>query len=169
MRRLFFDRPRTATQAHRTALTTGMGDSLLANTLMKVGIYISEEHSPLFNGETPETTKIRPDRFCLPVLTFHSLRSPGQTLEADRVFRKRTQPILWRDIWRMYGGPSLESIIMMPNRVNWDHVGSLDEHTTTVRGVGKLGTARNCVTLKKKRVWRGGGNRMPSSATRARG
>ncbi|KAL1893338.1 hypothetical protein Sste5346_006516 [Sporothrix stenoceras] len=131
MRRLFFDHPRTATEAHRTALTTGMGDSLLANTLMKVGIYIAEEHSPLFNGETPETTKIRPDRFCLPVLTFHSLRSPGQTLEVNRVLRKRTQPILWRDIWTMYGGPSLESFIMTPHRVNWDHVGSLDEHTTT--------------------------------------
>ena len=141
MHRLFVDNPGTVAAAHRTALSTGMGDSLLANTLMKVGIYVREEHSVFFNGETPETAKIRPDRFCLPVLTFHSLRAPGQTLAVDRVFRKRTQPPLWRDIWTMYGGPSLESFVMTPHRVNWDHVGSLDEHTKTVTGVKQ---ARDC-------------------------
>lgn len=141
MRRLFLENARTVRAAHRMALWTGMGDSLLANILMKVGIYLAEEHSLLFNGETPTTTKIRPDRFCLPVMTFHILKEPGQTLEVDRKMRNYPSPPLWRDIWTMYGGPSLESFVITPHRADWDHVGNLDEHTKTTKNVKK---AKDC-------------------------
>ncbi|ERS97522.1 hypothetical protein HMPREF1624_05691 [Sporothrix schenckii ATCC 58251] len=151
LRRLFDGHPAIVTAAHTTALTTGMGDSLLSNTLMKVGLYVAEEHSVLFNGETPETAKIRPDRFCLPVLSFHGLRAPDQTLAVDRVLQTNwtaPTPPLWRDIWSLYGGPSLESLEATPHRVDWDHVGSLDEYTTTARDVQQ---ASDCQVLCEAR------------------
>ncbi|CAK7234568.1 hypothetical protein SBRCBS47491_008991 [Sporothrix bragantina] len=136
MRRLFKDRPEVVVQMHYEALTTGMGDSLLSHTMMQIGAYVAEEHSLFFSGETPTTTKLKPDRFCLPIMSFHGLRANDATLEVDRVLRKtEDRPPLWQDIWRLYGGPDLASGDMPASRADWDYVGRLDEYTTTIEDV----------------------------------
>ncbi|CAK7199889.1 hypothetical protein SEUCBS139899_002575 [Sporothrix eucalyptigena] len=137
MHLLFKENPRVVAAAHHMALTTGMGDSLLSNTLMQIGVYVEEEHSLLFNGETPATTKIKEDRFCYPILSFHGLRAPDETLAVDRVFRQMPQRATrWKDIWHLYGGPNLgDSNKIEPLQEGWDHVGRLDEHTTSVENV----------------------------------
>ncbi|CAK7236064.1 hypothetical protein SCUCBS95973_009478 [Sporothrix curviconia] len=137
MRRLFVDRPAVVTQMHHVALTTGMGDSLLSHTMMQIGAYVAEQHSLFFSGETPTTTKLKPDRFCMPILSFHGLRSDDATLQVDRVLRQaEDRPTLWLDIWRLYGGPELASPDLPAFRADWDYVGRLDEYTTSIEEVG---------------------------------
>ena len=147
MRRLFVDDRKAVSAAHKAALTSGMGDSLLSWTFMQLGIYLEEGHSAFFNGENPVASKIRHDRFCWPILTFHSLRSPSETLEVDRIFRKNPDPSLWLDVWRLYGGLPFDYFDTTPHRENWDHVGRLDESTATIFGVEQAG---DCSKLCEK-------------------
>jgi len=49
------------------------GDKLLSTTLMKLGIYLDETYSLLFNGEPPGLTRMTLDRVCLPLISFHGL------------------------------------------------------------------------------------------------
>ena len=144
MRRLFRDRPTVVTQMHYEALTTGLGDSLLSYAMMLVGVYVAEQHSVFFSGETPATTKIRPDRFCLPILSFHGLRAVNATLDVDRVLGGDTmdRPTLWQDVWRLYGGPELGPPGFPLLRKDWDYVGRLDERTTTI---DKVDDAQACL------------------------
>ncbi|KAH8886509.1 hypothetical protein GQ53DRAFT_657752 [Thozetella sp. PMI_491] len=144
MRRLFVDHPRSVALAHKGAFTNGMGDSLLAWTFVQLGIYLEEGYSVYFGGEKPIHAKIRMDRFCWPVLNFHGLRGPLDTLEVDRKFRKNTKPTLWLDIWKLYGAPSFDFFDKTPLRDGWDHVGRRDESTTSTPEVEK---AEDCAKM----------------------
>ncbi|KAJ9134136.1 Isoflavone reductase family protein [Pleurostoma richardsiae] len=130
MRRLFAN-PRLVIAAHHDSLTDPFGDHLLAATLMKLGIYLEEEHCRYFNGERPVATKIRADRFCAPIVSFHGLSSPTEMRNTGRTFRDAPYLIRWIDLWGIYDAPQLSAFAAEPIRRNWDHVGRLDEYTKT--------------------------------------
>lgn len=133
------------TTARRESLTEIWGDRLLARTLLKLGINIEEGASRFFNGEQPWASRLRENRFCIPVTAFHRL-SPNEMADVGRVFRKTVDPVMWVDLWEIYGAPSFEKYEETPFRRDWNHVGQLDEHTTTVSGVK---AARGCWNLCK--------------------
>lgn len=135
MDKLFLRHPKIAFNAHLQSLEEKFGDKLLATTLIKLGIYLDEEHSRFFNGEQPWNTKIREDRFCVPIVSFHRL-SPSELRGVGRKLGSVTKTMRWMDLWDIYGGPPIDDF-----SENWDHVGTLDETTTTLRGVT---SAWNC-------------------------
>ncbi|KAF3770483.1 hypothetical protein M406DRAFT_248906 [Cryphonectria parasitica EP155] len=144
---------RTA-EARRASLTETWGDRLLARTLQGVvGIRIDEASSRFFNGEQPWASRLRADRFCVPVASFHRL-SAEEMGDVGRVFRVVADPVLWVDLWELYGAPPFASFETRPLRQGWDHVGRLDEHTTTVEGVtAAAGCSRLCEGRRGCLAW----------------
>lgn len=92
--------------------------------------------------------------FCVPVTTFHRLSSPEEVKDVGRMFRQTVDPVMWVDLWEIYGAPSFKAYRETPLRREWDHVGALDEQTRTVEGIK---SAMECLGLCAKHrgiVWR---------------
>ena len=138
---LLFERNRPALeQAFVESLTETWGDKLVATTFMKIGVYLDERYSHFFNGERPLITRILPDRFCSPLVSFHGLANPAQMAETTGIFRDVDRPILWGELWGMYGQPSLRVFDTNPIRRNRDHVGPGEE------APDGFGSVEACVT-----------------------
>ncbi|KAI7787791.1 glycosyltransferase family 31 protein [Diaporthe eres] len=162
-------------KARRASLTETWGDRLLADALLRLGVPVDEDASRFFNGEQPWASRLRPDRLCAPVATFHRLSTAGEMADVGRVFRDAVDPVLWVDLWEMFahrGGrrrqdraagarPSISQTAspheygeVAPGRSGWDHVGQLDENTETFAGVkAALGCSHLCSSRKKCLAW----------------
>ncbi|KAK4099555.1 glycosyltransferase family 31 protein [Parathielavia hyrcaniae] len=116
-------------------------DRLLAKALLQIGIHLNESYSHLFNGEPPLLSKIRADRLCSPIISFHKLPSPDAMREVGDYFRNVSKPVSWSDLWEIYGKtpPWRQSEETVQH--DWDHVGEPDESTLTIRAVK---TAADC-------------------------
>ncbi|KUI65676.1 Glycoprotein-N-acetylgalactosamine 3-beta-galactosyltransferase 1 [Cytospora mali] len=135
---------RALATARRASATEVWGDRLLADALLRLGIHIEEGTGRFFNGEQPWASRLRSDRFCVPVSTFHRLTAE-EMKGVGRVFRKAVDPVLWVDLWDVFHGPSFATYEVTPLRREWDHVGRLDEHTVTLTGVKAApGCSRLC-------------------------
>jgi hypothetical protein len=134
MHRIFVGNPRIVAAAHLESLEAKWGDKLIATTAMKTGVYLDERFDRYFNGEAPRVTRIRPDRFCAPIVSFHKM-SPDEVTEVARTFKDTVSPVRWFDIWKIYNAPAIEKFLENPIRPDWDHVGRLDEATMTSLGV----------------------------------
>ncbi|KUI59835.1 hypothetical protein VP1G_07056 [Cytospora mali] len=143
MHKLFAGRNhRALATARRASATEVWGDRLLADALLRLGIHIEEGTGRFFNGERPWASRLRSDRFCVPVSTFHRLTAE-EMKGVGRVFRKAVDSVLWVDLWDIFHGPSFATYEVTPLRREWDHVGRLDEHTVTLAGVkAALGCSR---------------------------
>lgn len=130
---LFNGNPDVVSQAYTASLDETWGDKLVATTLMKVGVYLSERYGHFFNGERPLITKMSADRFCSPLVSFHGLAQPEQMKEVGKMFAEIEKPVFWRDLWRLYGQPSLEKFEKLPIRLGQDHVGRQDDLDMMVR------------------------------------
>lgn len=126
MRQLLNKNPALVSKAYTASLDEIWGDKLVATTLMKAGIYLSERYRHFFNGEPPLITKISADRLCSPILSFHGLAQPEQMKDVGRTFAEINKPVFWRDLWRIYGQP-VDAFDTMSMRVNQDHVGRQDD------------------------------------------
>ncbi|KUI60041.1 Glycoprotein-N-acetylgalactosamine 3-beta-galactosyltransferase 1 [Cytospora mali] len=126
LRRLF-DNPDVVSQAYVASLDETWGDKLIATTLIKVGVYISERYGHFFNGERPLITKASADRFCSPLVSFHGLAQPAEMKEVGKMFAGLDKPVFWRDLWEIYGEPSLDVMDKNPIRLGQDHVGRQDD------------------------------------------
>jgi hypothetical protein len=166
-------------KARRASLTEKWGDRLLADALLRLGVPVDENASRFFNGEQPWASRLRPDRLCAPVATFHRLSTAGEMADVGRVFRDAVDPVLWVDLWEMFahrgGGrrrwqeeraargarPSISQTAspheyeeVAPGQAGWDHVGGLDEHTVTSGGLKTaLECSRLCGSRKKCLAW----------------
>lgn len=134
MRRIFVDNSRIVAAAHLESLESQWGDKLIATTAMKTGIYLDERYDRHFNGEAPRLTRIRADRFCVPIVSFHKMSATEMTRVAAR-FRDAASAVSWLDVWRIYNAPAFEAFLANPIRAEWDHVGRLDEETMTTTHV----------------------------------
>ena len=148
MRALFSSRSSNAgagaviATAHREALAETWGDRLLARALIRVGVHLDETYSRHFNGEPPLATRIRPDRFCSPLVSFHRLATPARMLDAGRRLANATRPVLWADLWDLYDTPSpWRHRQVAAFHQHWDHVGPADE---AVLVVGAVETLEGC-------------------------
>ncbi|KAH8650133.1 hypothetical protein BX600DRAFT_483986 [Xylariales sp. PMI_506] len=135
MVKLFDKNPKIAAEANLQSSEITFGDKLLAVTLMKIGIYLDESYSRLFNGEPPFMTRMWADRFCLPLISFHGLGEGDLMEQVDQTFKDISEPVYWRHMAQIYNAPTYESFIAEPIRENYNFVGRLDEHSTTVEDV----------------------------------
>ncbi|PNY23351.1 Uncharacterized protein TCAP_06688 [Tolypocladium capitatum] len=133
--RVLFSRPDVVASAYAESLDETWGDRLVATTLQKVGIRIDERYCHHFNGEAPEMTRIREDRVCSPIVSFHGLRKPGAMVAVGRALAGVTKPLLWGQLWELFGRQPMEAYGKTPSRPG-DHVGPRDEQTRTWKGVG---------------------------------
>ncbi|KAH7269802.1 uncharacterized protein BKA55DRAFT_532432 [Fusarium redolens] len=140
MRRLF-EQPGIVQEAYAESMTETWGDRLVATTLQKLGIYIEESYNHHFNGEPPSITRIWGDRFCSPLLSFHGLRKPGEMRRVGETLAKTDKPVLWHDVWQLFGGSAMSALESRPTELTADHVGKPDEHT---RSWGDVRSANAC-------------------------
>lgn len=140
---LFDGDPDIVSRAYVASLDEIWGDKLVATTFMKVGVYLSERYGHFFNGERPLITKIAADRFCSPLVSFHGLAQPKQMEEVGKTFAGMSAPVFWRDLWRIYGQPSLDTLEKLPIRLGQDHVGRQDDVEMMVR----VASVDKCVGL----------------------
>ncbi|KAM0200965.1 hypothetical protein ACHAPA_011269 [Fusarium lateritium] len=140
MRRLF-EHPGIVQEAYAESMTETWGDRLVATTLQKLGIYIEEAYNHHFNGEPPSITRIWGDRFCSPLVSFHGLRKPGEMRRVGETLATREQPVLWRDVWQLFGGSAISALESRRTELTADHVGKPDEHT---RSWGDVRSANAC-------------------------
>jgi hypothetical protein len=132
MRRMFSPRyKKVIAESNRESLTETWGDRLLASTFIRLGVYLDENFRNLFNGERPVVSKLREDRFCAPVISFHGHSQPEDMHQTGETFRKIQSIVRWMDIWDMNGLPPPKHYAKDPLRRDWDHVGRLDEWTWT--------------------------------------
>lgn len=134
MDRVFNQNKAEVLKAHLESLESSFGDKLVAETAMRSGIYLEERYARHFNGERPRTTRIRGDRFCVPVVSFHKV-SPEQMADVGKMFSEYTGTVSWADLWKIYGAPAFDTFLDDPFRENWDYVGRLDEATMTTDDV----------------------------------
>lgn len=128
--------PNIVAAAHRESLDEVWGDRLLATALARVGVYLDETYTALFEGSGLWTAKVTEDRFCLPVASFHRLSTTELMEDADHILRNVSSEILrWGDLWELVQAPAFESPVWEAGREGWDHVGELDEATATVDGI----------------------------------
>jgi len=138
MDRIFIQNTEVVSAAHLESLDARWGDKLIAATAMKTGIYLEERYDRHFNGEPPRVTRIRGDRFCVPIVSFHKM-SPSQMHDVGQTFKDAADAVSWIDLWNIYKAPTLDSFLAEPSRSNWDHVGRLDEATMTTNDVKTKG------------------------------
>lgn len=123
MSRLIDKNTEVLKQAYVSSLDETWGDKLVATTLMKVGVYLSERYAHFFNGESPLITKISADRICSPLVSFHGLANPDDMRQVGQVFANVDRPVFWRDLWALLGQPSLDSSDELYMNAGQDHVG----------------------------------------------
>ena len=122
MKRLFAH-PDVVLRAYMDSLDETWGDKLVATTLQKVGVYLDERYNHHFNGEYPTITRIESDRFCSPIVSFHGLRGPGDMSRVAGVLGHAQEPVLWGQLWDLFGTQPLQDLARQPVRPNEDHVG----------------------------------------------
>ncbi|KAK3945754.1 glycoprotein-N-acetylgalactosamine 3-beta-galactosyltransferase [Diplogelasinospora grovesii] len=135
MHALFVKNTWAVSAAYAESLEETWGDRQLAKTLIKIGIYADENYGRFFNGEPPRQTKIRADRLCSPIASFHKLAAAARMSEVGKQFAGVSRPVRLIDMWNMFEAPTFQSFESNPIRQNWDHVGTLDESTMTVPSV----------------------------------
>ncbi|KAK6819355.1 hypothetical protein PG987_015838 [Apiospora arundinis] len=137
---LFAGHPDVVEWAYVRSLTASLGDNLVTKTFHKTGLYLIEGYSRFFNGEPPVSTKIRYDRLCDPIISFHHIKDPEAMMSVHDLFVKTTTPPRWLDTWRLKGAPTIQQLEKQPIIQDWDHVGGLDEYTTS----GKADSIEAC-------------------------
>jgi hypothetical protein len=141
MHSLVVEHAKGLSSEYLNSLDETWGDRLLARAFLKIGVYLDETYSHWFNGEPPLLSRIRADRICSPVISFHGLSSPSKMRQVGAQFGNVTRPVLWLDIWDISGSePPWRG--SRSARSNWDYVGRLDEFTHTLR---KVATADKCL------------------------
>ncbi|KAG8421030.1 hypothetical protein J3459_003945 [Metarhizium acridum] len=145
--RILFSRPDIVREAYVRSLDETWGDRLVATTLQRIGVYIDERYSHYFNGEAPDMTRIRADRVCSPIVSFHGLRNPGAMVHAGTTLGKMRKPVLWGQLWELFGQTPLESFENSVLREG-DHVGPGEKEVKVWQGIK---TARDC--QRKCKSW----------------
>lgn len=138
LKKLYDEHPEVVAEGHQESTTAIWGDKLLSTTFMKIGIYLDETYRRFFNGESPWVTRMWIDRFCLPLVSFHGLGHDGDMLRVGETFKNMDEPVFWRQLGKIYGGPDFASFIAEPIRTNVDYVGRLDEYSTTIDKVTEV-------------------------------
>ncbi|KAK4189114.1 glycosyltransferase [Podospora australis] len=148
MQSLIVDNGDALKTSYLDSLDEVWGDRLLAKALIRLGIYLDESYCHLFNGEPPRYSKIRTDRICSPVLSFHTLPSPDKMRQVGEHFRNVSKPVFWLDLWDIYGVTPPWRQADETATKEWDYVGEPDEQVLTIK---KIATASDCMAHCEKR------------------
>ncbi|TWU77150.1 hypothetical protein ED733_008417 [Metarhizium rileyi] len=147
--KMLFGRPDIVRDAYISSLDETWGDRLVATTLQRIGVYIDERYSHYFNGEAPVMTRIRADRVCSPIVSFHGLRKPGAMVHAGRTLGRMRKPVLWGQLWELFGRKPLELYEGQPP-AEGDHVGPGEEEVSLWQGIRN---AEDCKRRRRQSVW----------------
>ena len=134
-------RPDILAEANMLALSETWGDKLVATTFQKVGVYLDERYSHHFNGERPRITRIYPDKFCSPLVSFHGVSDQDEMRKISGALGRLRNPMLWGHLWPLFGLPDISSLDDGYYHVDHDHVGRGDEGSMHVDG---LDTPEEC-------------------------
>ncbi|PHH72877.1 hypothetical protein CDD80_4201 [Ophiocordyceps camponoti-rufipedis] len=133
--RSLLGRADVVSRAYAESLDETWGDRLVATTLQKLGIYVKERYAHHFSGETPEAARLRSDRLCSPIVSFHGLRGPGAMAAVGRKLASVTEPVVWAQLWSLFAEHPLERYGRAPF-LRGDHVGDDGDGAVTWTGVG---------------------------------
>jgi len=153
---LFEHNPAVVDDAIQESTTTIWGDKLLATTLMKVGVYLDESYSLLFNGEPPRMTRMWLNRFCLPLLSFHSLGTGnGEGMdELSHALKSVQGPVFWRELGHIYGLDDFDTFENEAVRQDVNYVGRIDEYGTRYEDVlSYLACSEKCLGGSNCLAW----------------
>jgi hypothetical protein len=139
---------------YERSLSEVWGDRLLATALQRAGVYLDERFAALFNGERPRLTRMRNDRMCLPLATFHGLAKGPEMREAGEVVGrwvgKDGARLRWMDVWEAFGGTRIgteawRGKTKKQQHDTRDHVGPGAEDEVLTRP--RVGSAEECEAL----------------------
>lgn len=153
---LFGKSPAVVNDAILESTTTIWGEKLLATTLMRVGVYLDESYSLLFNGEPPRMTRMWMDRFCLPLLLFHSLGAGnGEAMDELRHALKRVEgPVFWQQLSHIYNVADVETLEDEHVRQDVNYVGRIDEYGTSTRDMRSYtACSKTCLGTRRCLAW----------------
>ena len=129
LEQLYHRHPEVVHNSNVEALTEKFGDSLVAKTMQRVGIFIDERFNHLFNGENPWETRIWADRFCAPLASFHENKTPEQAHATMAKMKKWMGFFMWSDTWEVFEGEDFRGFKDRPMREGWDFIGRLKGET----------------------------------------
>ncbi|CZR56926.1 uncharacterized protein PAC_06815 [Phialocephala subalpina] len=144
------------------SLTADFGDKIIAELAMETGIYLNEEYSMHFNGESPWKSMIRKERFCSEVVGFHGMRD-GEMDDTAVVLSGVEDKIRWWDLWWDFGkgNESIEDLgtglrIGEGRRVRqgWDFVSRVDEHSNVFKIKTEIDCEKACDGYKECLSWK---------------
>ena len=138
-------------EARAKLADVGMGDLMLALALAQVGVYLDEQCSHYFSGEAPWAARLREDRLCSPVVSFHGLADSAMMHEVGDSFRRLEKPTRWGEVWRLYGAPKKDMLARTAVERDKDHVGRIDQEAIVVLGMASADQCRQaCVGQHEK-------------------
>ncbi|KAL2269007.1 hypothetical protein VTJ83DRAFT_3853 [Remersonia thermophila] len=130
---------------HAASLDETWGDRLLARALLRLGVHLDETYARWFNGEPPALARVRADRVCAPLASFHKFPSPDAMRDVGRRFRDLPvdgEALVWGRLWEMHGRPAPWAVPDGEAADGWDYVGLPDESMLTLGGVGAAAACR---------------------------
>jgi hypothetical protein len=140
---LFDNHPGIALQFFQESLTAQYGDQNFGKALAAADVPAWMPAHRYFNGEPPDNTRVRTDRLCQPLVTFHHL-SEDELLRTRARIETAGQAdtvVTWYDPWR-WGGPPINSSTAQ-SRVGWNYITSTGRHDEQF-DLGWLGTLEDC-------------------------
>ncbi len=141
--KLFDYYPETASTFVRQSLTAKLGDWNFGRALAAVRIPAWMPALRYFNGEPAANTRMRADRLCQPIITFHH-ESPQELMRTHALIDKAGQTdkvITWFDPWR-WEGPPLTSLTAQ-SREGWNYITSFHRNREQF-DLGIVETSRDC-------------------------
>ncbi|KAL1836238.1 hypothetical protein VTJ49DRAFT_5400 [Mycothermus thermophilus] len=121
------------------------GDRLLARALLRIGVPLDETYARWFNGEPPALARVRAERVCAPLVSFHKFPTPDAMREVGRQFRDVREVMVWGRLWEMHGRDAPWTVEGAGRVEGWDYVGQPDESTLTLGDVESAeGCRRHC-------------------------
>jgi len=100
------------------------GDKILAQMAMKKGIYVNEKLGVHFNYDPPAQSMVKKENGCEVLVNFHRVATPKAQLAIHKLLDNIDRPIVWWDIWRIFG--SGISDVEMSMREGWNYVGHIE-------------------------------------------
>ncbi|KUJ21701.1 uncharacterized protein LY89DRAFT_380729 [Mollisia scopiformis] len=137
-----------------------LGDKLIGELAMGTGIYLNEEYSTHFNGESPWRSKVTKESVCSEVVGFHGLEveQMGKVKEGLSAVQS---VVRWCDLGGLFGGGEFEiennktrDGALTAVRQGWDFVGQVGEQPIILEGGDAKDCEKTCAEREECLSWK---------------